>query len=312
VHPEPRAAAAGQRRPLLLVALGVFLYSTGPVLVQASSLSGPEFSLWRLWFGVPLLGTVLLLQGRRGGGGLTRAGLRWILVAGVAFGGHQLLFMTAVKLTSVADVMLMNTLSPVVVGIAAIPLFGERPHPAFRLWSLVALGGGALVATSGATRPGGDPAGMAMAALNVVLFAVFFLVSKKGRDDVGVVPFLAGMLLVAAVTVSLFAALAGEVGRPPAGRDLVLVLAVAAGPGALGHFVMTWPLRWVRANVPPLMRLAQPFVAGLLAWAFLGEAVTAAHLLGGAATIGGACGAVLTPSGRRFAIEPAAAREPDG
>jgi drug/metabolite transporter (DMT)-like permease len=83
-------------------------------------------------------------------------------------------------------------------------------------------------------------------------------------------------------------------------RDLVLCLIVALVPGALGHFVMTWPLGWIPANVPPVLRLGVPVFAAVWAWWLLGEPITLWHLSGGLVTIGGVAGAVLAPSGRRF------------
>jgi hypothetical protein len=47
-----RIRELGQRHALAPIVLGVVLYSTGPVFVRASSVSGPVFSFWRLWFGV--------------------------------------------------------------------------------------------------------------------------------------------------------------------------------------------------------------------------------------------------------------------
>jgi len=62
-----RLQRAGRRQPLVPIWLGVALYSTGPVFVQASSVSGPVFSFWRLWLGVPVLGVATLLLLRKGG-----------------------------------------------------------------------------------------------------------------------------------------------------------------------------------------------------------------------------------------------------
>ncbi len=87
---------------------------------------------------------------------------------------------------------------------------------------------------------------------------------------------------------------------PPAGHDLLLALAVAAAPGALGPFLATWPLALVAANVPPVLRLGQPVLSGLLAYAFLGEAITQAHVFGGLLTLAGVLGATLVV--RRSAV----------
>jgi len=290
-----RLQRAGRRQPLAPIWFGVALYSTGPVFVQASSLSGPVFSFWRLWLGVPVLGVATLLLLRKGGRLPDLRALRWPLYSGLAFGLHQLMFMTALKATSVTDVSLMNTLAPIIVAIVAVPLFGERPSRTFRLWTLLAMAGAAVVVLGAAGGPEGQPLGMVLALGNVFAFAAFFLVSKLSRADIDVLPFLLGTMFVAALTVSAFVWITHQPLGAISGRDLLYTLAVAAGPGAVGHFATTWPLRWVAANVPPVIRLAQPVLSGLLAFLILGEAVTTAHLLGGSLTLAGVCGALLSP-----------------
>ena len=95
-------------------------------------------------------------------------------------------------------------------------------------------------------------------------------------------------------------------------RDWVLMACVAAGPGFIGHAVMTWPLAWVPANVPPVMRLAMPVLSGFLAWALLGQGIDLGHVLGGALVLAGVAGAILSRAGRELvAAERTGAPEPD-
>ena len=302
-----RLADAMRRHPLALIWVGVVLYSTGSVFAAAADATGPTFSFWRLWIGVVVLGTATLAAVRFTGAawpslrtGVGRASWRYAGWAGVWFGVHQLAFFTAVQQTSVADVMLMNTLAPVLVALAATRLFGERPGWPFRAWTAVAIAGAAVIVLGASAGPEGNPAGMALALLNVACFTAFFLVSKQGRTSIGVLPFLLGTVVVAALTVSGYVLVAGEDVTVVTSRDLVFVTIVAIGPGAIGHVVMTWPLRWVAANLPPLMRLAQPLIAGFLAWILLGQAVTVWHLVGGTMTLLGVAGALLGGGGRRL------------
>lgn len=296
----PRARAAAQRAPLALVAAGVALYSTGPVMLQASSLSGAAFSFWRLWIGVVGLAVVVAVQ--------RSLGVRWptwrawaiTVWAGVAFGMHQLLFFTAVRVTTVVDVSLMNALAPVVTAVGARWMFAERPGPRFWVWATVAIAGAALLAVAASRAPSGDAVGMTMALSNVVFFAIFFLLSKAGRDRLPVMTFLLGTVFVAAVMVSGFVAVTGVDPTHARRSDLALAAAVALGPGLVGHFIMTWPLRYVPANIPPVMRLAQPFIAGALAWWLLAEPLSWRHLFAGALVVVGAAGTVLSGDGRRL------------
>lgn len=280
--------------------LGVFLYSTGPVFVQASGVSGPVFSFWRLWVGVAVFGIATWLYLRGQATRPSPSAWRVTLGAGVAFGAHQLLLFSAIKATSVADVTLVATLSPIVTAVMAVPMFDERPGPAFRAWSFLAMVGAAVVVFGGSTGPDGDPVGMLLALANVVAFAAFFLLSKRSREHLPVLPFLFGVMSVAAVFVSGYVTIAGEPVRSAGGTDLLYAAIVAAGPGFVGHFVMTWPLRWVPANVPPVMRLGIPVLAATWAWWFLGETIGVLHVIGGAITLVGVAGAVLSPAGRRF------------
>ncbi|MDP9022602.1 MAG: DMT family transporter [Actinomycetota bacterium] len=293
----------GRRHPLVPIACGVLLYSTGPVLVQASSVSGPAFSFWRLWFGVVVLGVTTLAHMRISGRRPRIRAWRWSVGAGLAFGAHQLLFFSAIKATSVVDVTLINTLAPIVTGILAVPVFQERPGPSFRLWSLVAMAGTAAVVLAASTGPDGSPTGMALAVGNVVVFAIFFLASKGSREHLDVVPFLFGVITLAAFTVSTYVVVAGEEVGAATVRDLLFAAIVAAGPGTVGHVVSTWPLRWVPANIPPVMRLAIPVLAATWAWWFLGEPVTVVHVVGGVVTVAGVAGAILSPGGQALMEE---------
>jgi drug/metabolite transporter (DMT)-like permease len=285
-----------QRSPVGMVVLGVVLFSTGPVMVAGATVSGPVFSFWRLWIGVVVLGITTVVYCRSQRKWPTRTGWRWAAVCGLAFGFHQLTFMTALRLTSVVDVTLMNTIAPIIVGILAVPMFGERPNAGFRLWSAVAIVGTAIVVLAGSSGPDGDPLGMTLAALNVVGYSFYFLWSKQAREHIDTVPFLFGAVVFAALSVSAYVVVAGDDVGSINGHDLLLCAAVALLPGFFGHFAVTWSLRWVPANLPPVIMLAIPVLSGAMAWVILGEAVYATQIVGGVLTVAGVAGALRNSS----------------
>jgi len=297
-----RIQATAERNGVALVGLGAVLFSTGPILIATADASGPVVSFWRLWIGAAILGLILLGYGRSTGRWPDRIGWAWAARCGVVFACHQLLNMVAIKRTSVVDVALMQVLAPVVIAVLAVRLFDEHPGVRFRLWSGVALAGAVVVVLGGAGGPNGDPVGMTMAGGNVLFYAVYFVWSKQARDAIDVVPFLFGTILTSAVLVSIFVVLAGEPVADASATDLLCAAGVAIGPGVIGHFVTTWPLRWVPANIPPLLQLCIPFLAGAMAWLFLDQGITIAHLLGGAITIAGVAGAIRSPAGRRMIV----------
>jgi len=313
-HPDPlaleppvptgnRAFDAVRTRPVALVWFGTVVFSCGPVMIAAATVPGAVFSFWRLWIGSVLM--VLLAAGerRRTGTQLTATGLRWMVLAGTAFGLHQLLFMIAIRATTVVDVTLMNTLAPVVVAVLAVPLFRERPGVPFRLWSLVAIVGGVVVAVAGSAGPQGQPLGMVLAAGNVVFYSLFFVWSKQARSAIDTMPFLAGVTVVAAIVVSFFVIVSGAPLTDIAVHDLLLCAGVAILPGFVGHFSVTWSLRWVPANIPPVIMLSIPVIAGFLAWVLLDQGITPVKVAGGLLTLAGVAGAVRAAGGDTLAAE---------
>ena len=298
--PASRVQAAAERRPLALIGIGVVLFSVGPVLFQAADATAQVIAFWRLVFGVCVLGAATLVYVAKTGRRPTRAGWLWSIRAGVVFVANQLFFLAALHATSVADVTLMQVLQPILVAVLAVRLFDERPGARFRLWSVVAVGGAAVVALGGSSGPEGNPMGMSYALASIVLFALYFVWSKQAREHIDTWPFLFGVSLTSLVIVSISFLVTGGSPAEASQHDIVLAVIIALGPGAIGHFVSTWPLRWVPANVPPLLQLAIPFLASGLAWMTLGERIEMLHVVGGAITIIGVAGALRSPAGRRL------------
>lgn len=293
---QPRGAGPGTDgaapvSPMAVLLLGVTIFSLGPVMVAATDVSGPVLSFWRLWFGSAVLLVVTIPYVRRHGLP-TMTGWRWAGLCGLGFGLHQLLFMTAIKETSVVDVTLMNTLAPVVVAVLAVPMFGERPGLAFRVWSGIAILGAGAVALLGSAGPEGNPFGMLVAAGNVVFYSFYFVWSKRSRDEIDTLPWLFVTSVVAALVLTLFVGLGHDSVGAISSDDLVMAFLIALLPGIVGHFSVTWSLRWIPANVPPVLMLTIPVLSGTMAWIFLGQEVTVGVALAGVLTIGGVAAAV--------------------
>ncbi len=288
----------GSRRPLILIGTSVVAFSTAPVFVQASSTTGPVFSFWRSWIGVVVTFAAVALAGRFDLA-LPR-GREWKIpaLAGLFHAASTTMFMTAVKFTSVADVSLLTMLNPVFIALWAIPLFGERPGMRFRLWTLVAILGSSVVILGGSTGPDGSPLGIALGALSVVSWSLQFVTVKLARGTMQTIPLTMGMLLVSALFVSLFCLATRQDIWDVTGPDMLQVLGVVVLPGGIGAILLTWSLRWVPANVPPLMNLSLPFLAAAMAWFFLGEAVTLTHVGGGTITLVGVAAALRSRSGK--------------
>ena len=301
----------GRAHPIGLVLTGTLIYSTNPVMVADTSLSGPAFSFWRLLAGAILFGAIVgirrLVQKSRP----SPRAWKWQISAGLLFGLQLVCYASALQVTSVADVSLINRLSPVIVGIAAVPLFGERPGRSFRFGSALGIVGAMVVVAGSAGGPEGSLAGSLLAVANVIAFSGWFLIAKASRADIDVPRLLFGTFAVGFVVVAIYAGVTGEVLSEITTRDIWLVLGVAVLSGGIGHLLTTWPLTWVPANIPPLIALVSPVLSGFQAWILLDQGITWWSVIGGTITLGGIAIAMLGRSGRamtRQAKDDAAAR----
>ncbi|WP_198347982.1 DMT family transporter [Plantactinospora sp. KBS50] len=287
--------------PVVAVCGAVFVYATGPVLISASTLGGIAYSFWRMLLALPLIGVLTWLAGRRGNE------LRGMLgplpaVAGLALAFNQVLLMVSLKRVTVLDVTLVSSLAPVVTGIAAALLLGERLRRTFWWWTVIAMAGAGVVVAGSAGRPSGDPFGLGLAFLSMVAFTVFLIVGKMSGGRPASTPFTFGATCYGGAAITAYALVARvDVGLPHP-RELVLLLGVVIGAGTFGHVVFLWALQYLPATFGSVVRLSHPFISGALAWIFLGQVSTVWHLAGGILTIGGVAGAAL--SGRSVPPPP--------
>lgn len=137
---------------------------------------------------------------------------------------------------------------------------------------------------------------LALAGLNVIAFSYFVAMSSVAVARCSARLYVTSSIGVALLVVSSslpFLTRGLEAGT----RNLILAAIVAVGPGLLGHVLMTRPLLVVPALHPTLARLAVPLVAGVLAWLFLGEPLTARQLITGLLGIGFTALALVGRSG---------------
>lgn len=281
--------------------LSVLLMSTGLIAVQSSDLAGVQFSFWRLWTAVVLLGSLAAVRAVWFGVRTPLSQLRKAVWPGLALGFAQPLFFTSMKLTSVTDVVLLSSLIPLIVSLIAIPLLGERPGNRFRGWTVLAVVGAALVVWGGSAGVEGNPAGMAMAVVSVVSWSLYLVLLKIARNHIeDTVLLLWSIFTISALAVTVYTAASGWDIGPASGRDLLLVLYASLIPGGVGVFLMVWSFRWLPANIPPLVLRAEPVISSALAWWLLSEPIALMHYIGGGVSLIGVIGAILSPSGQRL------------
>jgi len=197
--------------------------------------------------------------------------VRWSksgLVLGVAAGGvlalHFFLWLTSLRLTTVASSVALVTTNPIFVGLLSW-ILGEPPSR--RLWEGIALSvTGAMLIGWGDFAIGGQAlVGDALALGGALAASTYLLLGRRACQEVNLLPYVGLAYGVAGVLLLIAAAGAGT--PLVTGQDWLWVSILAVGPQALGHTSVNWALRRLPASAVAVAILGEPVGATL--WAFL-------------------------------------------
>lgn len=266
------------------------------VVVKLSALSAVVFAFYRLWLGVAIMLATLVATRRRP----TWATLKVSLPAGALFGLNIVLFFAALKKTSVTDVLIIASLQPALTFLVAGPLFGERVGVHEVAWTGASLVGIVLVTVGSSGTPAWSLGGDLLAVGALLAWTVYFLISKRLRQRMSAVEYMAGVTVGAAVAVTPVALLSGDPFGGVPGADWVWLGLFALGAQG-GHVLIAWAHAHVDVSVSSLLILAEPPTSAVAALVFLGEPIPALSALGGLVVLV-AVGAVIrraTRAGRR-------------
>lgn len=274
--------------PVGAVAAAVTTWGIASPLIKLTSLGGPALAFYRLAGGVVVLVAVLAAVRQP----LTARGMRWAALAGVVFGLNMVMYVLALKMTTVANATLIGALQPAITAAVAGPLFGERITRREVACIGIAIGGVALVIAGSTGSAEWNPAGDALALFAVLTFTAYFLISKHARSHVGTLEYMTGVHIAAAIAAAPIA-LSDPGGLwPLETKDVLIVGFFALVSGTLGQFVIGWAHRYVDVSLSSLMMLGVPVIATLAAWPMLGESIGPLQFIGGAITLA-AIGAML-------------------
>jgi drug/metabolite transporter (DMT)-like permease len=272
-------------RAVWLMVLVTLLWSiAGVVTRQLDSAHSFELTFWRSGFNA--LALALLLSWQRGPAALVRSlrtGGRALWISGICWCVMFTAFMVALTLTTVANVLITMSISPLLTALISRLWLGHRLLP--RTWGAIVVAGIGIAWMYGREVSGGEPRhllGTAVALAVPVAAAINWTLLQqiKGRPRVGE----GGDMLAAVLLGALLSA----------AISLPLALPFAASPQDLGWLAM---LGVVQLAIPCLLAVAVARVLnapeisllGLLevvfgviwAWLGAGEAPSAAVIGGG-------------------------------
>ena len=282
--------AVKSRRFALLegVAAGI-LFGTAAIFIRLIDLNPLSIALWRLIVASLVLALILLVLRKKVSARLIGNNTKHFLVLGALLGAHFILFVSAVKNTTILNATVLVNTAPIFSMIVSTFLYSVKPSRLALAGMALSFIGAGLIAYRDAER--GETANL-VGDLEATLAAVaegFYL--NYGRERRGRIPLLPTMLfiyLAAGVMVGATTILATRTFEAPNNLELLIpLIGLGALPTATAHTLYFSSLSGLKSFETSTMALLEPLGATLLGIAIFAEVPTPFFVVGAALVLVG-------------------------
>jgi drug/metabolite transporter (DMT)-like permease len=286
--PGGAAERAAHRVGAILVTTAIVIWSTAGLFARLIAADTWTLVFWRSVFGALFLLAVLVRQERQG----PLAAIRTMTWPGWAVAILStiivLAYMAALRLTAVADVMIIQATVPFVVAALAWLVMRERASRATLVASALATIGVAVMLVGAPLV--GNPGGVAAAFGTMVAYAGVLVLLRWRRG----VP----MTSAAYLSALLGAAVALPFSQPTAvsASDLFYLVLLGGTQTGLAFWFLTIGSRLIPATETALISVVETPLGPLWVWLAFGEVPTTAAVAGGAIVLIAVLGHIVAES----------------
>ena len=254
--------------PSVALVLAVLAISWGSILVRLCDAPSLAIAFYRLLFSTILVAVPGWVHAR------ARVPARIYLLAaaaGVLLGMHFALWISSLAYTTVASSVVLVSTQPVFTAFLGPILLGERPGARGWLAVALALAGSTILAGGDLRLGGGALFGDLLAVGGALTASLYLMIGRRVRDHIGFWHYLLVVYGTGAISLGLLATVSGvDLGGYPPATWVWLVL-LAVGPNLMGHGLLNWSVRRLRALVVNLAVLGEPVLATIYAALLFGE-----------------------------------------
>lgn len=222
-------------------------------------------------------------------------------IAGIAYGVHFGSWVSSLSLTSVAASVTLVTTTPLILAVAGVVTGKDKPQG--RLWMSLGIAFCGLLLIGGKDFSLGPEVllGDGLAVLGALAMASYMIIARRLGHDLNLMAFSGVATAVGAAVLLGWAWILKIPLYPASGEAMIYLVLAAILPQLVGHNLITWSLRHTTPSVVGMAVVGEPVGATILAWAWLGESVTALVALGCGVTL---LAVIIAISGQRTKKDP--------
>ncbi|MBC7108865.1 MAG: DMT family transporter [Methanomassiliicoccales archaeon] len=203
-------------------------------------------------------------------------------IVGLTLALHFFFFISAVKMTTVANAVILVTSHPLIVCILSSILFREPIHH----WII-----GALVGFAGVTliysgnRGIGENMGNFLALLGAVAAAIYIISGRVIRQKMGLIAYVFIVYSFSSIFLFMACLITNAPLWPYPVHELTIFLSLAIVSTIFGHTLFNYSLKYLPATFISISFLGEPIGATLFAALFLGETPSVVAIFGGSLVV---------------------------
>ncbi len=231
-----------------------------------------SIAFYRLFFTTLLLVPLLLLRKK------TRDELRTLpkttvlimIMIGLILAAHFALWISSLKMTSVASSVILVTAHPVLVAPVSFYFLKEKLSWVNALGIAISLGGVGLlvIGNYGFAAFGLDTLeGNLLALLGGIAAGLYILGGRTLRKTVSTITYAFVVYMVGTIALFLICLILQAPVYNLASSDYAIILLMAVVSGIFGHTLYNWSLGYIRASIMSVALLGEPIGSSLLAYA---------------------------------------------
>ncbi len=271
----------------LALFVGAFLISFSPVLIRMTGAPGIASGFYRLLIGtitliIPFGISVITHKSK-----ISFYGFLLAFLAGLSFAIDMALWTTGIMISNAAMPTLVGNMAPIWVGIGAAIIFKEKNNKGFWAGLFVSFAGVAFLLLRDFYIPNGIFKGLILGLIAGMFYAAYILLTQPGRKILDTLSFLFLSTLSAAVFLGIFMV---SMHIPFTGYSnkvwtIFIIMGICIQAGA--WFLINFAQGHLPASLVSPTLLAQPVIAGLIAFLMLGEQLNFYQILGGIVVVTG-------------------------
>jgi len=274
--------------PYWAVILAVAAASFSSIFTKLATAPPLVIAFYRLLFTVVLIAPFSLNQrGIRELAGINGRHLLLALMSGLFLALHFAVWITSLNYTSISSSTLLVTMQPLFVIIGGVLFLREKVNKAALAGAGLSLAGSILVGINDFQVGGKALYGDLLAFSGAIFVAVYFLIGRRLRMELSLFTYVFLVYGCSMVILLIFVLFPGIDLYPYPTRDWLCFAALALIPTILGHTVLNWALRYVRAADVSVSILGEPVGATILAYFIFQQQPGILQVAGGIITLAG-------------------------